>query len=196
MRLKFSCSAFAYLAAFVFAGPFAVAAEPPKSDAQSSFEPRSQPGAGQEFLKRFAGDWKVVKKFYPRSGEPAVANGTCHQAMIHDGRFLKSEFVFEQGGKSDTGLGVIGFDSDSGKFTSFWTDSRSTRMSVRQSEERSNGEEIVLYGRSLDANDKPERRSRTNTRLEDNGRRIVHRQYSISVDGKERLVMELILTRN
>jgi hypothetical protein len=33
------------------------------------------------------------------------------------------------------------------------------------------------------------------TRLEDAGRRIVHRQYTASSDGSERLVMELILTR-
>jgi hypothetical protein len=69
-------------------------------------------------------------------------------------------------------------------------------MSIRQSEERFNGEQIVLYGRSLDSNEKPARRSRTVTRLEDEGRRIVHRQYSISADGTERLVMELILTRS
>jgi len=32
------------------------------------------------------------------------------------------------------------------------------------------------------------------TRLEDGGKKIVHRQYSPTPDGKERLVMELILT--
>ena len=37
--------------------------------------------------------------------------------------------------------------------------------------------------------------SRTVTRLEDDGRKIVHRQYAIDADSKERLVMELILTR-
>ena len=30
--------------------------------------------------------------------------------MIHDGRFLQSEFVFEQDGKKSTGLGLVGFD--------------------------------------------------------------------------------------
>src|SRR5215831_17294869 len=100
------------------------AAEPgqEKKDPQASFEPRSQPGTGQRFLERFVGDWQVVKKFYPRSGDPAVATGSCRQAMIHDGRFLKSDFVFEQDGKKTTGLGIIGFDADTGKFTSFWTD--------------------------------------------------------------------------
>jgi hypothetical protein len=191
------CRTFPFIA-FTLLVALVSAAEPSpeKKDPQSNFEPRSQPGAGQRFLDRFVGDWQVVKKFYPRTGDPAVATGTCRQTMIHDGRFLKSEFVFEQDGKKTTGLGVIGFDTDSGKFTSFWTDSRSTRMSIRQSEDKFNGSEIVLFSRSLETSDKPPRRSKTVTHLEDDGRRIVHRQYTVAADGSERLVMELLMTRS
>ena len=181
----------------VLSAVVASAAEPAdgNKDPQSSFEARSQPGVGQKFLEKLTGDWQVVRKFYPRSGEPVETTGVCHQAMIHQGRFLKSEFTFEQNGKQSTGLGIIGFDADSGRFTSFWTDSRSTRMSVRQSEDKFNGMEIVLFSRSLDANEKQPRRSRTVTRLEDDGRRIVHRQYTAGQEGKERLVMELKMTQ-
>jgi hypothetical protein len=65
--------------------------------------------------------------------------------MIHDGRFLQSEFVFEQNGQKTSGLGLVGFDPESGQFTTVWTDSRSTRMSLRQSEEPFNGKEIILH---------------------------------------------------
>ncbi len=175
----------------------AMAAEPaPKDkDPQSAYEPRSKPGAGQAFLVHFVGDWDVAKTFYPRSGDPVRVKGECRQTMIHDGRFLQSEFVFHQGDQKTTGLGLIGFDPDSGKFTSVWTDSRSTRMSLRQSEDPFDGREIVLYSRSLDPKAKIGRRSRTVTRLEDDGRTIVHRQYTAGDEGKERLVMELVLTR-
>ena len=37
-------------------------------DAQSSYELRSGPGAGQKYLEAFVGEWDVVKTFYPRSG--------------------------------------------------------------------------------------------------------------------------------
>jgi Protein of unknown function (DUF1579) len=173
-------------------------AEPPAKNAkdpQSSYEPRSGPGAGQKFLEKFVGDWDVVKTFHPRSGEPVQARGECRQTMIHDGRFLRSEFTFRQGEATTTGLGIIGFDAEAGTFTSVWTDSRSTRMSLRQSQDKFNGEEIVLYSRSLDDGGKEARRSRTVTRLEDDGRKIVHRQYASGPDGKERLMMELLLTR-
>src|SRR5262245_45848561 len=83
-----------------------------KKDPQSSYEPRSAPGAGQKFLKQFEGDWEVVKTFYPRSGEPARAKGECRQTMLHEGRFLRSEFVFEQNGVKSTGTGMIGFDGE------------------------------------------------------------------------------------
>jgi len=175
-----------------------VAAEPPpekQKDPQSTYEPRSNPGAGQKFLEKFVGDWDVFKKFYPRSGDPVANKGECRQTMLHGGRFLQSEFTFQQRDSKTTGLGLIGFDAQSGKFTSVWTDSRSTRMSLRSSQDPFNGAQIVLYGRSLDTDPKDARRSRTVTVLEDAGGKIVHRQYTISPDGQERLIMELVMTR-
>ena len=166
---------------------------PAKKDPQSAIEPRSKPGAGQKFLEQFVGDWEVVKTFYPRSGEPSVAKGTCRQAMIHGGRFLQSEFVFAGPAGKTTGTGLIGFETQTGLFTSVWVDSRSTRMSLRHSKDKFDGKEIVLYSRSLEA--KEGRQSRTVTRIEDHGKKIVHRQFSATRDGKERLVMQLVMTR-
>jgi hypothetical protein len=190
-------SALRALAVLSTVGLLLGAGQPPQKpkDPQSSYEPRSKPGAGQKLLEKFVGDWDVVKTFYPRSGDPARSKGTCQQTMIHEGRFLKSEFVFQGDAGKTTGTGLIGFEADSEKFTSVWTDSRSTRMSLRQSEGKFNGEEIVLFSKSLQADGKEARRSRTVTRLEDDGRKIVHRQYAPTPDGKERLMMELLLTR-
>jgi len=177
--------------------PLLAAGQPPagQRDPQSTYEPRSDPGAGQKFLEKFVGDWEVAKAFFPRSGDPARSKGECRQTMIHGGRFLKSEFVFGQGANRTTGTGIIGFEINSAKFTSVWTDSRSTAMSLRQSEGKFNGSEIVLYSRSLAPAGQETRRSRTVTRLEDEGRRIVHRQYTLGTDGQERLMMELVMTR-
>ena len=115
--------------------------------------------------------------------------------MIHDGRFLQSEFVFGLADKKTTGLGLIGFEPDTGLFTSVWTDSRQTGMSLRKSKDKFDGEKIVLFSRSLEPESKDARRSRTVTELRENGGQIVHRQYAISPDGSERLMMELIMVR-
>ena len=164
-------------------------------DAQSSYEPRSGPGAGQKYLEKFAGDWEVSKVFYPRTGDPVRSVGQCRQTMIHGGRFLQSDFTFGQGERKSTGMGVIGFEPETKRFTSFWVDSRQTRMSARQSREPFDGEKIVLYSLALDLDAKETRRSRTISTLEDNGRKLVHRQYALGSGGEERLMMELVMTR-
>jgi hypothetical protein len=180
------------------AGHRGAQSQEPRKDPQSSYEPRSRPGAGQKYLESFVGDWDVTKVFYPRTGEPARTPGTCHQTMIHDGRFLQSDFVFDQGGHKSTGLGLIGFEPSTGHFTSVWTDSRQTRMSFRRSRESFDGKQIVLFSQSLDEEKGKAQGpspSRTISRIEDEGRKITHRQFNASSDGKERLIMELIMTR-
>ncbi len=184
------------LAALVVAAPGQDRPAPAgKADPQASYEPRSGPGAGQAFLAKFVGDWDVAKTFYGRSGDPARSKGTCRQTMIHGGRFLQSEFTFGDGADSTTGLGLTGFDPATGRFTSVWTDSRQARMSIRQSRDKFDGQMIVLYAAGLDA--PAARASRTVTKLEDGGKRIVHRQYTVAPEGAgaDRLVMELVLTK-
>jgi hypothetical protein len=66
-------------------------------------------------------------------------------------------------------------------------------LSLRQSEDTFNGEEIVLYGKEIGG--KEVRRSKTVTRLELDGKRIVHRQYAVETGAADRLVMELVMTR-
>ena len=164
-----------------------------KKDPLQSFEPRSKPGAGQKLLEKFAGEWDVVKTFHPRKGEPVRATGTCRQAMINGGRFLQSEFTFTSNTGETTGLGLIGFEPETGKFTSVWIDSRQTRMSLRQSEDKFDGEQIVLFSKEI--GEKEGRRSKTVTRLEDGGKKLIHRQYAIEAGSPDRLVMELAMTR-
>jgi Protein of unknown function (DUF1579) len=166
-----------------------------KADPQSAVEPRSSAGAGQKFLEQFVGDWDVVKIFYSRSGEASRTTGVCRQRMIHEGRFLQSDFTFQQGETKTTGQGLVGFESTPGIFTSVWTDSRATRMSLRQSKDPFDGKQIVLFSRALSEGSGESRSSRTVTELEDNGRKIVHRQYTLGDGGTERLMMELIMTR-
>ena len=187
------------LAALTTALALAAAPQPDKpgdkKDPQAKFEPRSKPGEGQKFLEKVVGDWNVAKTFHPRAGEPAKSNGVCRQTMTHDGRFLRSEFTFETDAGKTTGTGLIGFEPETGRFTSVWVDSRQTRMSFRQSEEKFDGKKVVLVGKALGEGGKDGRRSQTVTTLEDDGKKIVHRQHAIDADGKERLVMELVLTR-
>jgi hypothetical protein len=162
-------------------------------DAQASFEPKSKPGLGQKYLEKFVGDWDVAKTIHRKMGEPARQKGQCKQTMIQGGRFLQSDFTFESEGGKTTGTGIIGFEPETGKFTSVWFDSRQTRMSFRQADGKFDGEQIVLFSKELDG--KEGRRSKTISKLEGDGKKIVHRQFSLAQDNTERLVMELVLTK-
>lgn len=174
-------------------------AAPPRLDPQSTVEPRSTPGLGQRQLARMVGEYSVAKTFHGRDGRVANSKGECRQALIQGDRFLESRFVFVgDDGESNTGLGLIGYDSKTARFTSLWIDSRSTRMSFRQSDpvndaDMTDQDQIVLHGRGLEGAESV-RQSRTVTRIEADGARVVHRQYSPDGAG-ERLVMELVMTR-
>jgi Protein of unknown function (DUF1579) len=166
-----------------------------KKDAQERFEPRGAPGAGQKYLLKYVGDFDVVRNLTFREDQPVKSTGTCKQKMVQDGRFLQSDFTFDGEGGKTSGQGLIGFESNTKLFTSVWIDSRQTKMSLRQSKTPFDGEQIVLYSRSLAEDGKAGRQSKTVTKLEEDGRKIVHRQFNTTQDGKERVVMELIMTR-
>ena len=174
----------------------APAPAPPAKDIHAKYEPPSGPGAGQDYLKTYEGEWSVERNFYPPGGgAPSKATGDCIQKMVQDGRFLQSDFTFHQDGKTTTGTGISGFDPQTGLFTTFWYDARSTRFSIRQSREPFDGKQIVLYSASLAASHGEERKSRTVSHLEDGGKKLIHQQFNQDAAGKEKLLMELIMTR-
>lgn len=186
----------------IAASHLAVAQKPPApapapvKDVHARYEPPSGPGAGQDYLKTYEGEWSVERNFYPPGGgPPSKATGECTQKMVQDGRFLQSDFTFHQDGKTTTGTGISGFDPQTGLFTTFWYDARSTRFSIRQSREPFDGKQIVLYSASLAASHGEERKSRTVSHLEDGGKKLIHQQFNQDAGGKEKLLMELIMTR-
>jgi hypothetical protein len=166
-----------------------------KKDAQEKFEPRGAPGAGQKFLEKFVGEFDVVRTLTFRENQSVRSTGICKQTMIQEGRFLQSDFTFDGANGKTTGMGLIGFETNTRIFTSVWIDSRQTKMSLRQSKTPFDGQQIILFSRSLAEEGKAGRQSRTVTKLEENGNKIVHRQFSLAPDGAERQVMELVLTR-
>ncbi len=168
---------------------------PAPADVQARYEPPAgpgrRPGVSQDLRRRLDRRAQLLPSL-GRRAEPAA--GECSQKMVQDGRFLESAFTFHQDGKTTSGTGISGFDPQTGLFTTFWFDSRSTRFSVRQSREPFDGKQIVLYSVSLGVATQS-RVSRTVTHLEDDGRRLIHQQFNQGSDGKERLLMELIMKR-
>jgi len=161
----------------------------------NQYEPANATGAGQKLLAQFAGDWNMTKTFFPREGNPVSTKGTVKQYMIMDGKFLQSDFTFlNDDGTKSTGTGISGFDPKTNKFTTVWFDSRQTTISIRQSDGTFDGKTIVLWATSMDP-DRPGRKSVARAHLEEDGKVLVHRHYSIDDKGEERLVLEWRMTR-
>jgi hypothetical protein len=124
-----------------------------------------------------------------------VTKGTCKQAMIQDGKFLQSDFIFfDSDGTKSTGTGISGFDSKTNRFTTVWYDSRQTTMSIRQSDGTFDGQNIVLWATPLDP-DRPGRKTVARAHLEEDGRVLLHRHFAIDDKGDERMIIELRMTR-
>jgi Protein of unknown function (DUF1579) len=174
-----------------------LAAHPLQSqETHAAYERGGAPGAGQKLLAQFAGDWTFVKTFFPSKGDPIKTKGVCRQKMIADGRFLQSDFTFydKDGKKESTGTGISGFDAKTNKFTTVWWDSRQTTFSIRQSDGTFDGKNIVLWATNLDP-EKPGRRTVARAHLEEDGKVLLHRHYAVEEGGKERMVIEIRLTR-
>jgi hypothetical protein len=161
----------------------------------NQYEPPNPPGAGQRLLAQFTGDWDLVRTFFPMNGKPIVTKGTCKQYMIQDGKFLQSDFTFfNPDGTKSTGTGISGFDSKTNRFTTAWYDSRQTTMSIRQSDGTFDGKNIVLWATPLGP-DRPGRKTVARAHLEEDGRVLLHRHFTIDDKGEERMMIEFRMTR-
>jgi hypothetical protein len=161
----------------------------------NQYEPPNAPGAGQKLLAQFAGNWAVVKTFFPMNGKPIVTKGECKQYMVQGGKFLESDFTFfGSDATKSTGTGISGFDSKTNRFTTVWYDSRQTTMSIRQSDGTFDGKNIVLWDTPLTP-DHPGRKTVARAHLEEDGRVLVHRHFLIDDKGSERMMIELRMTR-
>ena len=161
----------------------------------NQYEPANTPGAGQKLLAQFVGEWDVVKTFFPMNGKPIVTKATCKQYMIQDGKFLQSDFIFFNAGRTtSTGTGISGFDPETNRFTTVWYDSRQTTMSIRQSDGTFDGKNIVLWATPLDT-ERLGRKTVARAHLEEDGRLLLHRHFLIDDKGNERMMIELRMTR-
>src|SRR3954464_11547059 len=161
----------------------------------NQYEPANSVAAGQKLLAQFAGEWDVVKTFFPANGKPAVSKATCKQHMIEDGKFLQSDFAFfNADGSKSTGTGISGFGAKTNRFTTVWYDSRQTTMSIRQSDGTFDGKNIVLWATALEP-DRPGRKTVSRAHLEDDGRLLLHRHFLIDDKGEEHMMIELRMTK-
>ncbi len=93
------------------------------------FAKASTPAEQHEWLAGFAGKWKMVSRYMIMPDTPAVeSTGTSEFKMLMDGRFLVESQDANGGAGPFKGMGVVGFNTLTGKAERVWFDTTSTGM--------------------------------------------------------------------
>jgi hypothetical protein len=87
----------------------------------------AQPGAQHQQLAAQAGNWNYTNKWWQDpAGEPEVSQGTSSGEMIFDGRILQEHFHGTMMGGPFEGMGLTGYDNNTGKWWNVWFDNMGT----------------------------------------------------------------------
>lgn len=82
-------------------------------------------------LKKFAGEWTAVSKFWMAPGaEPMVGAATARAEMILGGRFLRQVYKAKYGPQDFEGHLHVGYDTVNNVYVSTWIDNMSPYLYV------------------------------------------------------------------
>lgn len=192
MRLKsvaLSC------AGLLMAASFATAEEHQQMDMQAmmeKFEKQGTPGEPHKRLAGMEGSWTTKTKSWMEPNKPPMeSTGSCEQKMILGGRFLKQKCTGDMMGKTFEGVGVMGYDNQTKKYTSTWMDSMSTTLHVMEG--TGDGKTITQEG-EYTCPIRGEMKLRSVTKMVDQNTNIFE-MYGTDKSGQEMKMMEITYTK-
>jgi hypothetical protein len=111
----------------------------------------SKPGASHQLLDVFAGAWDVKITFWsdPKAA-PQDSHGSSQLTWILGDRFLKEDFSGDVLGEGYQGLGLMGYDAASRRFTTVWLDSLNTAIAVQKGSYLPDSNSFELTGEVYD----------------------------------------------
>jgi hypothetical protein len=144
------------LAGVVAAGAGAVHAEDQAQPPQMSADQQAamaemmklgQPGPEHAELAKMEGNFKAKVKMFMGPDAPAEeSEGTLHNEMIMDGRYLHGSFKGQMMGTPFEGVSLVGYDNQKKKWTSLWIDNMSTAIMIMEGEEDASGKKVTYTG--------------------------------------------------
>ncbi len=152
------------------------------------------PGEPHKQMARMAGSWNTTTKAWMDPQKPPlVSKGSCEQAMLLGGRFLRQECTGDMMGQSFTGIGLNGYDNHTKKYMSIWMDSMGTAIYVMEGTASADGKIITQTGHYDDPVEGPVN-LRSVTKIVDNNHEVFE-MYGTDKTGKDRKMMEITYTR-
>ncbi len=167
-------------------------AMPSPEQMEAAFKKASTPTEQHEFLKQFAGTYKVTSKMWMApDAAPEVSTGKAVKTPVFGGRFLREDFTGSFMDKPFTGLGFTGYDTVAEQFSSVWLDSMGTSVMVSNGFYDPAAKTLTLKGEMSCPLTKDGKRSMRMALKQVDDKRHVFEMYSPGPDGKEFRTMEI-----
>jgi hypothetical protein len=123
--------------------------------------PKVERGAEHNFLQSLEGTFDAKVKYYTDpSKAPVETTGVMTRKMILGGNFLQETFKGEFFGSTFNGMGVVGYDANTKKYTNVWFDSMSTSMTQLHGSLDADKKIFTMVGDDIDPNTKKKMKAR------------------------------------
>jgi len=152
------------------------------------------PGEPHKRLAKLEGSWVTKTAGWMEPDKPpVVSTGTCEQKLILDGHYLQQVYTGDMMGKPFTGINILGYDNQSGKYESVWLDSMNTGIFYFVGPASADGRTITQEC-SYDDPVKGPSVWRSVTRIEDDNT-LEFEMFITPKGAKEEKTMEMTVTR-
>ena len=151
-------------------------------------------GEPHKVLAKLEGGWTTRSKGWMEPDKPPVeSTGTCEQKLILDGHYLQQVYTGDMMGQPFTGINILGFDNQSGKYESVWLDTMSTGIFYFVGSASADGRTITQEC-SYDDPIKGPSVWRSVTRIKDDNT-LEFEMFITPKGGKEEKMMEMTVNR-
>jgi hypothetical protein len=177
-----------------FLGVFTLSSNAQSEEQMKAWMEYSSPGAMHKMLAKSNGEWNGDIMFW-MSPEAPPTKATCvaKNEMIVGGRYQKNTNIGNMMGMPFEGIGHMGYDNATKKFTSTWIDNMGTGTMVLSGPYDEKSKSIILTGKNFDfMYGKEIEMKETITFIDDNNHQI--EMFTLK-DGKEFKTMQIKLTR-
>lgn len=155
MKFRTNRFAIAVIAAGAAIGAIALPAlsQEGMEDMQAMMEKMGAPGEAHERLKALVGEWDVAMSISPAPGmEPLHTTGKVTKTMVLGGRFLHEnlELADPMRDVQSHGVGYLGFDNVTGKYSGVWMSDSQTAMILYTGDANADGKSFTFTGEEND----------------------------------------------
>ena len=171
----------------------------PADDAQKmmeAMEAAGKPGAAQEKLAQFVGQWEATVKWRMGPDAPWTESpGSSSNQMWYEGRYLHSSFSSDMQGMPFKGTSVMGYNNMTREYEATWIDNMSTGIMFMTGKADAAGKVFTFTGESADPMQPGKKKRMREVTTFNSADKHTSEFYEAGPNGKEYNSMTIVYTR-